>query len=353
MTSPASPRVSVVMPVYNGKRHVLAAIESILGQTLVDFEFIIIDDASTDGTADLLAECARRDSRISVLRNETNLGLTPTLNRGLQAAGAPIIARMDSDDISAPERLERQVAFLEAHPDHLFVTTSYRAIDDAGRTLYVKVKPADDFRVRWLMRFRMCLEHPSACFRPRFPDGTPVRYDESFAVGEDYDLFARLLAAGKGAILPQVLFEYRKHPTNISNTRGKEMRSNYIRVARRVQQRDLSRPIADSLASLLRCYIMGEPATPGMVRDSASALYRMIADDAASNPDAGVWMRRQAAGILADATLRSGGGFGRPRVVVAFLLHGHRHVWPLLWRTLEEKGYLPRCLESFPNLERL
>ena len=352
MTSSVSPQVSVIMPVYNGMRHLSAAIDSILTQTLVDFEFIIIDDASTDGTPDILAEYLRRDSRIRVLRNETNLGLTPTLNRALQVACAPIIARMDADDISAPERLERQVAFLEAKPDHLFVTTSYRAIDDAGRTLYVKVKPADDSRLRWLMRFRMCLEHPSACFRPRFPDGSPVQYDESFAVGEDYDLFARLLAAGKGAILREVLFEYRKHPTNISNTRGKEMRSNYIRVALQVQQRDLTGHIADGLAALLRCYILGEPATPWMVRDSARALDRMLAQDVASNPGTRVWMRRQAAGIFADAILRNGGGFGSPRVVAAFLLHGRRHLWPLLWRALEDKGYLPTSLESFPDPER-
>lgn len=346
------PRVSVIMPVYNGKRHVSAAIESILGQTLSDFEFIIIDDASTDGTAELLVGWARRDPRIRVLWNETNLGLTPTLNRALRVASAPIIARMDSDDISAPERLERQVAFLEANPDHMFVTTSYRAIDEAGRTLYVKVKPADDCRVRWLMRFRMCLEHPSACFRLRFPDGSPVQYDERFAVGEDFDLFSRLLATGKGAILPQVLFEYRKHPTNISNTRGKEMRSNYLRVARQIQQRDLPGPVAESLAGLLRSYILGEPMTPATVRDSAIALNRMLAHDTDSNPGASVWMRRQAAGIFADAILRSGGGLGSPRIVAAFLLHGRRHLWPLLWRALEDKGCLPTLLESFPDFER-
>lgn len=340
------------MPVYNGNRHLSAAIDSILTQTLVDFEFIIIDDASTDRTPDILAEYLRRDSRIRVLRNETNLGLTPTLNRGLRVACAPIIARMDADDISAPERLERQIAFLEANPDHLFVTTSYRAIDDVGRTLYVKVKPADDSRLRWLMRFRMCLEHPSACFRPRFPDGSPVQYDESFAVGEDFDLFARLLAAGKGATLPQVLFEYRKHPTNISSTRAKEMKSNYFHVALQVQQRELSQDIVDSLTGLLRCYILGEPATPEIVRDSGRALDRMLAQDVASNPGARTWMRRQAAGIFADAILRNGGGFGNPQVVATFFLHGRRHLWSLLWRALEDKGYLPTWLESFPDPER-
>lgn len=351
MTAPATPRVSVVMAAHNAERHLREAVDSILGQTLTEFEFIIVDDASTDRTPEILTEYARRDARIRLLRNETNLGPYPTGNRGLEIARAPIIARMDADDISMPQRLERQIAFLDANPDHLLVTTSYRAIGDSGRRLYDKVKPADDFAVRWLSRFRMCLEHPSACFRARFPDGSPVRYDADFAVGQDFELFARLMAAGKAAVLPGVLFHYRKHPANLSSTRTREQKTNNLRVALSVQERDLPAHLAGSLTGLLRCYLLGEPATPGLVRDSVAALDRMLAHDIAGNPGARVWLRRQSAGILADAILRNGKGFTNPRVAAAFLLHARHYLWPLIWRVFEDKGWLPRRLESFPDPE--
>ena len=352
MSALDAPRVSVIMAAYNAERHLREALDSILGQTLRDFEFIIVDDASTDRTPEILADYARRDPRIRLLRNETNLGPYPTGNRGLDVAHAPIIARMDADDISAPERLEHQIAFLDTHPEHLLVTTSYRAIDDTGRTLYVKVKPADDFAVRWLSRFRMSLEHPSACFRAQLPDGTTLRYNESFAVGQDFELFSRLIAEGKAAVLREVLFDYRKHPTNISTTRRPEQKSNNMRIALQVQQRELPEHLAGSLTGLLRCYLLGEPATPGMVRENVRAFDRMLAHDIAANPGAKVWLRRQAAEILADAILRKGKGFGSPFVAAAFIVHARHYLWPLAFRVLENKGYLPRWLESFPDPER-
>lgn len=340
-------RVSVVMAVHNGERHLREAVDSILGQTFRDFEFIIIDDASTDGTPGILTDYARRDQRIRLLRNETNLGPYPSGNRGLETARAPIIARMDADDISAPERLARQLAFLDANPDHLLVTTSYRAIDDAGRTLYVKRKAADDFAVRWLMRFRMCLEHPSACFRATLPDGTAVRYDESFAVAQDFELFTRIMAAGKAAILPEVLFHYRLHPTNISSTRRQEQKSNVFRIASQFQARELSADLAGQFTDLLQCYLLGQRATPSKIRNSVRALDQMLADDLAARPAARLWLRRQSAEILADAMLRRGGG--NLRVMAAFVLYARGYLWPLFWRVMENAGYLPRWLESFPD----
>jgi glycosyltransferase involved in cell wall biosynthesis len=351
MIASSLPKVSIVMAARNAERHLQEAIDSILCQTLTEFELIIVDDASTDETSGMLEDYAARDSRVRVLRNEVNHGLTWSLNRGLEAARAPIIARMDADDISSPRRLERQVRFLDMNPEHLLVATSYRAIDDEGRTLYVKVKPADDFAVRWLSRFRMCFEHPSACFRAHFPDGNPVRYNEGFGVGQDFELFARLMAGGKAAILPEVLFHYRRHPANLSSTRRQEQKANNMRVALQIQERELPRNLVGRLNDLLRCYLLGEAATSAIVRNSVGAFDRMLAYDIASNPDAKQWLRRQAAEILADATLRQGAGFGDLRVIAAFVVHGRNYLWPLVCRVLEDKGYLPCWLESFPDPE--
>jgi glycosyltransferase involved in cell wall biosynthesis len=339
------------MAAHNAECHLREAIDSILCQTLPGFELIVVDDASTDRTLQILSDYVTQDSRIRLLRNDTNRGLTRSLNLGLAVARAPIIARMDADDISAPQRLERQIDFLHSHPEHLLVATSYRAIDAAGNTLYIKVKPADDFAVRWLSRFRMCLEHPSACFRAHFPDGTPVRYNEEFGVGQDFELFTRLMAAGKAAVLSEVLFQYRKHPTNLSNTRRREQRTNNMRIALQVQERDLPKDLIGCLNELLRCYLLGEQATSAVVRQSVTSFDRMLAYDIAANPCARLWLRRQAAGILADAILQQGAGLAKLRVAAAFIFYGRSYLWPLIWRVLENGGYLPRWLESFPAPE--
>jgi glycosyltransferase involved in cell wall biosynthesis len=110
------PLVSVVLSVFDGEAHLQAAIDSVLAQTFTDFELIIVDDGSGDRSVPILATAAAADPRIVVLTNPVNRGLTPSLNRGLAAARGALIARQDADDLSAPERLSRQVAFFEAHP---------------------------------------------------------------------------------------------------------------------------------------------------------------------------------------------------------------------------------------------
>lgn len=349
MTDP-KPRVSVVMAAYNGARHLREAVDSILGQTLQELELIVVDDASTDETPEILAAYARSDPRVSVLRNATNLGPFVSGNLGLAAARAPIIARMDSDDISHPDRLALQVGFLDTHPDHILVGNSYRAIDDTGHERYTKVKPTDAFGVRWTMRFRCPIEHPGSTFRAHLPDGTPVRYDETHPIAQDFELFARLTETGKAAILPQVLFSYRTHPTNISSTRTAEQRRISQDIALSVQDRDLPAAMQGRLRGVLACYLMGDPATTRQVRDGVAAIDAMLVHDVAHQPDAKRWLMRQSAAILAEAFLNRGGGFRNPRVLVAFLQSARRYLWPLVMRRLEDTGRLPRWLNSAPRI---
>jgi glycosyltransferase involved in cell wall biosynthesis len=127
--------VSVIMPVFNAKLYLSEAVESILSQTFADFELITIDDCSTDGSLEILKSFAEKDKRVLVLDNERNLGVTPTLNRGLATANGELIARMDADDISLPERLEKQAAFLKAHPEVGLVSGDALAIDAQGSTI--------------------------------------------------------------------------------------------------------------------------------------------------------------------------------------------------------------------------
>lgn len=146
----ATPRVSVICSVYNGIEHTAKAVPSILNQTLKDFEFLIVDDGSTDGTTEFLADLAERDSRVRVFRQE-RVGLARAVNHALQFARAPYVARQDFDDVSYPDRLERQVAFLDSHPDVGMVGTWY-VLDDANRgERYVRRWPTEDAQLRRFM----------------------------------------------------------------------------------------------------------------------------------------------------------------------------------------------------------
>lgn len=337
------------MAVYNGERHLLQALESILDQTLRNYEFIIVDDASNDATPQILEAAKARDPRVRVIRNDTNIGPYPSGNRGLELAAAPIIARMDSDDISTPDRLERQVAFLDANPDHLLVGSSYRAIDDEGRTLYVKVKPMDDFAVRWIAQFRTPLDHSGVCFRACYPDGSPVRYDEGRPIAQDFDLFVRLLAAGKAAALAPVLLNYRVHPTNITSTRKTEQKLIVKEIALQMQARSLTSNIRDRIARLMDCYLLDRPASPDIVRQAVAAFDEILDGHMVEQRKRRAWLKRQSAGILADAILRRGAGSSNPLVLTAFVRHAWHYMPALAWRLLEDMNRLPSSWCSYPD----
>lgn len=204
-----APSVSVIMGVYNCAATVAASIASILDQDYRDFEFIICDDGSTDATAGIVQSMAARDDRIVVLSNDRNSGLSRTLNRCVDAARGQFLARMDGDDISHADRLGRQVAFLETHPEYAFCGSSILLFDAAGvwgRLDYPEEPAARDFLLR------SPYAHPTVVFRSsclRAAGG----YDCDAAIGrsEDYDLFMRLHAAGsRGYNFRECLFEYRE-----------------------------------------------------------------------------------------------------------------------------------------------
>lgn len=210
------PRVSVVLPVYNGEDYIEAAIQSVLDQTFTDFECVIIDDGSKDATGAILRAAQKRDPRIRVISRE-NRGIVPSLNEGLEAARADLIARFDGDDLMVADRLERQVAFLDAHPDHVLVGGQILLIDPKGRPLTEIPLPLDDTTiVKSMLGGTTALAHPAVMFRRAKAleiDG----YSEVYVVGEDVDFFLRLSEVGKCANLPQRVLLYRLHAKSISH----------------------------------------------------------------------------------------------------------------------------------------
>ncbi len=158
-----SPRVTVLMTVYNGLPYIAAAVESILSQTFTDFEFLIINDGSPDNSMAAVAEY--RDDRIRVVDNPENIGQTRSLNRGLQLARGELIARLDQDDIALPERLEKQVAFADANPQVAALGTAATIIDEQGIDIGSAPVLTSERTLRWGLLFHNVLSHPSVMFR--------------------------------------------------------------------------------------------------------------------------------------------------------------------------------------------
>ena len=218
------PIVSVIMPVYNAERFVREAVESILNQTFTDFEFIIINDGSTDSTRAILESFA--DTRIVLLHQE-NQGLVRSLNRGLRMARGRYIARQDADDVSLPERLERQVAFLDAHPEVGLLASASQAIDEHGQALYVRNTPCDGETLqREFVRGHNPLIHGSVLMRREILD-TVGFYDERFLTAEDNDYWLRIAEHWQVAALADVLFRYRIIDTSKTAREGIAFRMSY------------------------------------------------------------------------------------------------------------------------------
>ena len=198
-----TPQVTVLMPVFNAERYLHEAVDSILSQTFTDFEFLIIDDGSTDGSAALIDSYS--DPRIRFVRNLCNLGLTATLNIGLDAARGEYIARMDADDISLPERLAAQVAFLDTHPNIGMVGVWAEAFGDAGFKI---PHPADTETIRAKLLFDSAFVHPAVLMRRASFAAHGLRYPP-LGHFEDYALWQEAARLFPLANISEYLFRYR------------------------------------------------------------------------------------------------------------------------------------------------
>lgn len=223
------PGVSVIMPVHNSVRYLRQAVSSILSQSFTDFEFIIVDDASTDGTREIL-DCFQ-DNRIQVLNNTTNIGIARSLNRGVQAARGRYIARMDGDDVASPDRLARQVAFLDHHPDITLVGSWARLW---GRSLpLLQKKPVGCEAVRAALLFDTPFVHPSVVFRRDRMLREQLFYDPTFVRAQDYDLWSRMSDKCLMDNIPLPLLRFRIHKQSATNTGHEQSTAMALKILRR------------------------------------------------------------------------------------------------------------------------
>lgn len=210
------PKISVLMPVYNCELYIKEAVESILNQTFDDFEFLIIDDASTDDTVNIIKKYT--DSRIQLIEKPINTGLTHSLNYGLNIAKGDFIARMDGDDISVLQRFKKQIDFLDANPDVVLCGSFFSIIG----TNDVIIVPEDYESIKLTMLKRCCIGHPTVMMRKAIFDKYSLNYDVTKEPAEDYDLWIKLLDKGEIYNIQEVLLYYRLHISQVSVKRQAE-----------------------------------------------------------------------------------------------------------------------------------
>ena len=215
------PKISVIMSVHNGERHLAESIESILGQSFTDFELIIVDDCSNDKTSDILKGYSYKDPRVKIIMNEKNLGLTISLNIGIKSSKGEYIARMDAGDTSEKKRFEKQVRFLYENQDHVLVGSFAHTFDDDSRIVGEMKYGTDDKTLKKTLIKINPLVHSSIMMRRRAFEQAGG-YNEEWRYCQDYELYFRLARLGKFANLPEYLVSYRMTPNSITRRKNKK-----------------------------------------------------------------------------------------------------------------------------------
>jgi len=221
------PRVTVLLATYNDEPFLGAAIDSVLAQTFSDFELLVVIDACTDRSREIVE--SYRDSRVRLLMNETNLGLAASLNRGLAIIASDYVARLDGNDLCFPERLARQVAYLDAHPEVAVVGSQATLIDVAGRRTGDMRRPVTDLGLRWQSIFGSPLIHSSVMFRRAIVWDALGGYDGRHRVGEDFEMWNRLAKEHGMGNLPEKLVAYRDDPYSTTGAERHPERDKYLK----------------------------------------------------------------------------------------------------------------------------
>lgn len=250
-SSTHTPKVTVLMAVYNCADYLQSAIDSVLNQTFEDFEFIIINDGSSDSSVAIIN--SNTDPRIKVIHNEANLGLIGSLNKGIEAASGKYIARTDCDDLLEPERLRKQVAMLDQHDDIVILGSWMQLIDENGNDMQVWHYPSTDPEIRWASLFNTAIGHPSAMFRTEIAKQN-FGYSIDFLYAEDYDLWTRLSEVGRLANIPEALQKYRIHGGSVSSRHDATQSDTRLSISKRSIKSLTQDDLDDTLIELITFY---------------------------------------------------------------------------------------------------
>jgi glycosyltransferase involved in cell wall biosynthesis len=268
-------KVSVLMPVYNAEAFLQEAIDSILHQTFTDFEFIIINDGSIDSSEMII--CSYDDPRIKYIKNEKNIGLVESLNKGIALARGEYIARMDADDISLPKRLQKQVKFMDEHPEVGVCGTAYRYFGERDLITY---PPQEYSKAYTRLAWGPSLGHPTCIIRKATLDQYHLRYETEYECAEDYALWIKLSQYRYITSLPEILLLYRWHSVNKSQTDSNRIKARTA--ARKLWfERQLSYPMTQNGIDYLR----GDDTNWEAFREGRKLIEDVLSLNNASNLD--------------------------------------------------------------------
>lgn len=267
--------MTVLMSVYDEKLlYLKQAVESILNQTYHNLEIIIVDDFCGEDCAGMLEDYAKKDRRIFLIKNSQNMGLTKSLNTGLKYVHGTYIARMDSDDISVPDRIEQQVRFMERHKDVAVCGTLLCNAENGERIKILRYSASMRVRAVRMMLYNAGAAHPSAMIRTEFLKKNHIRYNEAFHRAQDYALWSEIIyRGGKMHILPKVMLKYRMHEGQISSAFHEEQ----VQCARAVRIQNLERHLNDSLSERekKRYHALAEQILAGTFRDDIKLILKI------------------------------------------------------------------------------
>jgi glycosyltransferase involved in cell wall biosynthesis len=276
-TAKGEPLVSVVLPVFNGGRHLEPAVRSLLEQDHQAIDVIAIDDGSTDDSLKVLQRLAAADPRLRIVSRE-NRGLVATLNEGLALARSPFIARMDADDISYPARFSRQLAMFQARPDLALCGTDFHIIHGDGPPLESMTESRPDEELPILSQFFTAFRHSTVMFNRAVMAPDMLRYDPAYPHAEDFDLFRRITAAHPAAILREPLLAYRLHSGSVTGTASREMRRTHLRI--------LSENLERLGVRVKPSALMAQNAPPAMVLEQMARCFEQVCALADRCPEA-------------------------------------------------------------------
>lgn len=214
------PELSIIVPVHNCEKYIEKCINSILNQTFKDFEFIILNDCSTDDNVEkVVLEYAKNDKRIFYYKNEKNLGISESRNKLIELSKGEYLAVMDHDDISLPNRFEKEVEFLDKNKDIGVVSSWFKTV--SGKSIIKQ--PIDNLDIKVSLMRSCVILHPASMIRKSVLIDNKIKYEEMFTPAEDYALWCRLIQFTKFANIPEVLFKYRVHSNNTSKKQRAKM----------------------------------------------------------------------------------------------------------------------------------
>jgi len=270
---PTAPLVTVVVAVANGERYVRQAVESVLRQGVTDLELLVVDDASTDATPEILE--AVEDERLRVLRQGERRGLAGSLNRGLDEARGRYLARMDADDVALPQWLARSLQLLGRGASVGFVGSGVLDIDEGGRPGRLHVHEAGRASVRWRALFSAPVFHDTVVLERDLLEHNRLRYDTAFGESEDYDLWTRLLEVTEGDAVETPLVLHRLHAGQASRLRGGLQRSLALEVSLR-EIAALAPSLPPEQAERARDVALGRELRPSAVAPAVADFVRLV-----------------------------------------------------------------------------